>query len=441
VIKGFTLTNGAGTVYKTIRCGGGIACIDSSPTIMRNIITGNFLYLSSSHGGGIHTCYGSPLIEANVIHNNCASSGGGITLWSAFPIVRNNTITNNTADEGGGVLCADTGILEDNTIAFNEAGTGGGVYLSGEVEGHIFNNWIYGNLAHYGGGINVEFWSKPILRNNFIINNSCTISNGYGGGIHVNFNSYPSIINNTFYGNFAANGGGALCIRGGSYASSLNNIFWYDQSASGNEICLELTSYGPGVLTIDHSIVMGGKADVHVGKDCTLNWGNSVHMDDPLFVNTTHDDFHVMYFSPCKDAGDDSVPGLPPFDFEKDPRIADASVDIGADEFHRHLYFTGDAAPGGFIQGKLVGHPETTPVTLFIGSEILTPPMPTSWGAFHLKMPWIMTGPLGEIPASGVMILSALLPINPPGPYKVPMQALIGLNPDSLTNVCVLEVR
>jgi len=45
------------------------------------------------------------------------------------------------------------------------------------------------------------------------------------------------------------------------------------------------------------------------------------------------------------------------------------------------------------------------------------------------------------IPANGVLVLPATIPATPPAPYDLPMQALIGMNPDSLTNLWLLEVR
>jgi hypothetical protein len=84
------------------------------------------------------------------------------------------------------------------------------------------------------------------------------------------------------------------------------------------------------------------------------------------------------------------------------------------------------------------------PVGLFVGTSVLPSPKQTIWGAFWLNFisPWMLLYPLGAIPANGVMVLpSTALPMSPPAPYDVPMQALIGLNPDSLSNLCVLEVR
>jgi hypothetical protein len=49
-----------------------------------------------------------------------------------------------------------------------------------------------------------------------------------------------------------------------------------------------------------------------------------------------------------------------------------------------------------------------------------------------------MISPLGSIPGDGILVLSTVLPVTPPAPYDVPMQALIG---DSLTNLSILKVR
>jgi hypothetical protein len=77
----------------------------------------------------------------------------------------------------------------------------------------------------------------------------------------------------------------------------------------------------------------------------------------------------------------------------------------------------------------------------FVGSDILSAPLPTLWGMHWLQAPWVLLGPLGAVPPDGVMVISKTLPVFIPAPYDVPMQALIGLTPDSLSNLCVLEVR
>jgi hypothetical protein len=131
---------------------------------------------------------------------------------------------------------------------------------------------------------------------------------------------------------------------------------------------------------------------------------------------------------------------MPGYDFEGDDRDAYLFPDIGADEFHRHLYVTGDAEPEGFIKAKIVGQPGTWPVGLFIGSGVLEPPVQTSWGHFRLLSPWHLI-PLPPIPGNGVLVLPATIPAHPPAPYNLHLQALIGLETDSLSNVYVLRVR
>jgi len=48
---------------------------------------------------------------------------------------------------------------------------------------------------------------------------------------------------------------------------------------------------------------------------------------------------------------------------------------------------------------------------------------------------------LPAMPNDGILVLSGTLPPSPPAPYDLFLQALIGLNPDSLSNAAVLEVR
>jgi len=75
--------------------------------------------------------------------------------------------------------------------------------------------------------------------------------------------------------------------------------------------------------------------------------------------------------------------------------------------------------------------------------DVRETPVATSYGAFHLLPPNMVIS-LIPIPSNGVLGIPekpATIPPSVPAPYDIPMQGLVGLNSDSLTNLCVLEVR
>ena len=109
-----------------------------------------------------------------------------------------------------------------------------------------------------------------------------------------------------------------------------------------------------------------------------------------------------------------------------------------ADEFYTHLYWTGDATPGGNVEVKLVGLPGTSPVFLWVGSGVLGAPIPTMYGDWHLDFPILLTLGLGPIVSpEGVSVLPYTFDPGFPA-MDIPMQALIGAE---LTNLSVMEVK
>jgi parallel beta-helix repeat protein len=400
-LQGFTITNGMGGFHTF----GGILCSESSPVIEDNIITGN-------HGSGIICQYGSHAkIRNNIITNNSAETGAGIHIREySHPTVINCILSHNTAtNNGGGIYVEDkchptlTGCVFMGNAALNSSSRGGGVYIKKESDSTLTSCAFIGNSATYGGG-----------------------------GIAASGGT-STVTNCTFLGN-TADRGGAMEIAYSCDATITNTISWNNEALEGPEINLNFSD-----LTISYSDIEGGQEAIYQNWLSNLYWGAGMIEADPLFVDEAIGDCHLTFLSPCRGSGDNTVV-TELFDFEDDPRICQGTVDIGADECYRHLYCTGDFSPTGAIEGKLVGLPGTSPVSLFLGSGVLEPPLPTAWGNFHLQAPWYLI-PLVPIPAEGVLILPATIPATPPAPYDLPMQALIGLNPDSLTNLWVLEVR
>ena len=202
---------------------------------------------------------------------------------------------------------------------------------------------------------------------------------------------------------------------------------------------------GYGGQSITYSNIQGGYPGTgNIDADPiffdTGYWDDNGTPGNPFDDIWMDGDYHLTFNSPCRGSGDNTVPGLPDTDFEGDPRIFQGSVDMDADEFCTHLYCTGDSTPGEEMKGKLVGLPSLFPVGLFFGSNKLPSPIHTAWGEFYLLPPWFLV-PLAPIPSNGILSLTTRIPSSPPAPYDIYMQALIGMNPDSLSNLYVLQVK
>jgi hypothetical protein len=309
-------------------------------------------------------------------------------------------------------------VLDGFTVMNGHAATGGGIYVGEYSQATIRNNIICDNTADdFGGGLYC-WYSNPFIINNIFYDNTAGQS---GGGVGCQNISAPIIVNNTFYSNSAgAKGGGIFSESFISNITVTNSILWNNSAPTGAQM-----NFG-GSSTVTYSDVQGG-------------WTGAGNIDaDPLFADAAQADFHLQYGSPCRDAATNTPAALPEHDCEGDARECHAAVDMGADEFYNHLYVTGNFTPGGSIVGKFVGLPGTSPVGLWFGSGVLDPPMSTAFGPFYLAPPWVGPMVLFPIPGNGIEAIPATMPGSPPGPYALPMQALIG---DEFTNLFIMNVN
>jgi hypothetical protein len=387
---------------------------------------GKAITVRSTHGADNTVIDGNQAGSSPVV--KCVNGEDSDTVLEGF------TVTNGSAPGGGGMFNASSSPTVTNCV-FSENSSffiGGGGMYNASSSPTVTNCTFLGNAANDGAGMN-NFSSSPTVINCTFLGNS---ADSQGGGMY-NRSSNPTVTNCTFLGNAASDGGGMW--NRDSNPIVTNTVLWNNEAPEGPEIWIGDTAK-PSFFTISYSDVEGGQSLVYVAPGCTLDWGPGNIDSDPLFVDPNNSDFHLTFPSPCVGSGDNAaVTEL--FDFEGDPRIAYGSVDMGADEFYTHLYVMGDKMSGGAITGKFVGLPGTTPIGLFVGSDVLSSPINTMWGEFWLTAPWFMLGPLGAIPADGVLELATVLPSGMTVPVDIPMQALIGLNPDSMTNLYVLKVR
>jgi parallel beta-helix repeat protein len=321
VIRGFTMTGGYAPK------GGAIACRDTSPTIINNIITGN----QAQDSGGAIFCRStspakpiSPIIENNIITDNHAGNyGGGITCYTAAnATIRGNTIRNNSA----GIRITGS------------PGNGGGIFVCDYSYPQITNNVITGNSAKkYGGGFcssvttvsssEVEDsglarneTTNPEITNNIIANNT---AGERGGGIFTSNNYSPVITYNTITGNTAITGyGGGIDTDLGEQLKVTNSILW-------NNNPYEVYISDSSSITIDYSDVQDGKAGIF--GNGTVNWGEgNIDIEPLLDMN-----YHLTDYSPCIGAGTDTPEIINDIDGELRPQPGDSKPDTGADENNR----------------------------------------------------------------------------------------------------------
>jgi len=413
MLIGFTLMKGSGAVDGHYTLGGGIYCEGASPTLTHNIITENSVY---GVGGGIYCKNASPKITDCVISKNIAEwKGGGIFCDESAPeIMRNIIVENCTTDgfgsSGGGVCCwnSSNAVISHNLIKKNIAtgffgGTGGGIRSSN---------------------------SSPLINNNIIIENSADS----GGGVYCN-NKHVKLINNTIAWNTAFDCGGGVVFKGAPLMEIVNTILWCNSAIFGPEIWVGNAAL-PACVSINYSLISNGAKSVFMESMCSMDWGIGVIESDPIFVDSLSHDIHLTAHSPCIDAGLDMTSSSSDSDVEGDPRISSSNPDIGADEFYKHLYCTGDITPGGFIEIKLIDKPGRSPVILWIGSGILNNPITTKYGDWMLDLPIKSTLVFSSIGKNGVLKIKKRISKNSKN-SKIPIQAFICRE---FTNHCMIEM-
>jgi parallel beta-helix repeat protein len=175
VLGGFTISNGYADT------GGGVKCLDSSPTINNCTFSGN---LASGSGAGMHNDGGAPRLADCMFAGNVASYGGGMYNHDGGAQLVNCTFDGNIAWAGvGGAICnSESSVtLTDCLLTGNAASGAGGVERGGGIYNELsrvelVNCTITQNQADYtGGGVACMRRSETTLINCTISHNTADI--------------------------------------------------------------------------------------------------------------------------------------------------------------------------------------------------------------------------------------------------------------------------
>jgi PKD repeat protein len=325
VLEGFTITGGNALE------GGGMRNVGSSPTVRDCIFSGN---TASDRGGGMYNRAGSPtIIGTHFKLNSATAMGGGVFNLEASPTILDSRFTQNTANKGGGMRNylnshpTVTNCVFDDNHAEEE---GGGMDNRKNSNPVVTSCLFVGNSALSGGAMH-NYVGKAAANGNPTLVNVVMVGNSAseGGGIRNNDPS-PFILNSTI----VFNTGSGISSRKGSSPVLHNSIVWGNTagSFSGKTASTSIVTY---------SDIEGGYAGAG-----NLNV-------DPMLVDPAGHDLHLDPASPLIDAGADYVL-LPATDFDGNPRIMGAAVDMGAFEFGStggggNLPPTASFAPAGCV--------------------------------------------------------------------------------------------
>ncbi|MCP4634130.1 MAG: T9SS type A sorting domain-containing protein [candidate division Zixibacteria bacterium] len=260
-IEGFTIANGNSGVY----------CYYSSPTI-----TSNKIHSNSSRG--IRSYGGDPTVLDNEIYDN--SNAGGM----------------NIGESRGGTCLVQGNLIYNNYLSNGEPG--GGFWIHDCTGALIIDNIFDGNIhngSNHGGGFQMTRCTDTKFEYNLLINNE---SSFLGGAAFIDVNNNCTFNNNTVVNNTSEYGyqveGGAVSLGfNDSDCKVFNNVVVNNNGCSG-------------IGKFDSSSDQIGYNDVW--NNTPVNWlditpdGTNIS-ENPLFMGGDPFDYHLLFASPCIDAG------------------------------------------------------------------------------------------------------------------------------------------
>ncbi|MEL6191054.1 MAG: right-handed parallel beta-helix repeat-containing protein, partial [Bacteroidota bacterium] len=252
-----------------------------------------------------------------------ASSG-----FTCTPIIKNCTFRSIRSRTGSGAMAlldanptVDDCYFDDN---YCEEGVGA-IYATGNHVLRITDTYFYSNSGEFGSGAIEAEVDRLELENCVFEDNRSGDEDG--GAIELMPNTDMRVVNSTFYANGTHTGRGAIfSFRSNNTVDIFNSIFWGNEDTDGNPQDPSDPNYyiigDKSALTISYSIFEGG-------------WPGVGNLDlDPQFASTGSSpaNLRLQLTSPAINTGINTA-STEPLDLDKNPRIANTTVDMGAYEF------------------------------------------------------------------------------------------------------------
>jgi PKD repeat protein len=304
VLEGLTITGGNALE------GGGMRNVGSSPTVRDCVFIEND---ASDRGGGMYNRAGSPtIIGTHFKLNSAAAMGGGMFNLEASPTILDSRFTQNTANKGGGMrnYLNSHPTVTDCVFDDNHADEEGGGMDNRKNSNPIVTSCLFvGNTARSGGAMHnyvgrTTAAGNPTLINIVMVGNSAS----EGGGIRNNDPS-PFILNSTI----AFNTGSGISSRNGSSPVIHNSVVFGNTAGS-------FSGKTANTSIVTHSDIEGG-----------FPGAGNLNVN-PMFIDPSTHDLHLDPASRLIDAAAYHA-SLPSTDYDGNPRITGAAVDMGAYEF------------------------------------------------------------------------------------------------------------
>ncbi len=294
------------------------------------VITQNYTYNTVSSGIGVWSC-SNIFIDGNEVELACNDGLQEcitVAITNIFEVKNNHVHHGGPANNGGEGIDVKNGssngkVYKNHVHNMNRQG----IYVDA-WENHTYNIDVYQNIVHHcAHGITLASEAGGLLENIRIYNNIAYNNEEVGIWI-ADWSSAPqqpmndiNVINNTLYNNGNEWGGGIFLMN--SYAENVvirNNICCQNLSF---QIALEGIPLDS--VTVDHNLIDG-----YMGYFGEI-YGDDFVEGDPLFVDSTEADFHLLESSPAIDSG--SSDDAPNFDFDGNTRPQGTEYDIGAYEY------------------------------------------------------------------------------------------------------------